>query len=350
MSLLSTFIKKLEQLKIISKEKLNDVKVAAVVEANKVINNTTLNLTQVKEKLDTIVDLTNDAKNKVAVEAEKISNNNLAYLMYLRIKTNTYNKATDSYIQNRKLTFEESFKNNKFDNNCWKLEQACWGRFNQKDEYIIKEQGYKIENEQLQFYINSDTGIWNGWEGTGPYYYNTASFMTKENPNNNDKGFYQKYGRFEIKFKLLETKYAWPAFWLLSNRPTNNENNLTPILPEIDIFEGISTIKGLIFTLHYGSNYNTPDKKMEATTIKNIDLSKEFWIMSIEWTDKYIKWYLNNYLVKESYFYKISTIHQPIYPCYMILNDGLYHKYIDIVKNKNINLKSMLVDWIRVYE
>jgi len=277
-------------------------------------------------------------KEQLIIGYEKLTNWILCLIFKIRIKANWFNRDIDKYINGRELTFNENFNGNKINEPSIKMEGACYGYFMKDSKMLISEKVYSIENNIMKFKINPDNGLYNNWESNykpEPYIFNTAYFNT----NTGEKKFLQTYGRFEIKCKLGTTG-NWSAFWLLSQRFIDG---LSPILPEIDIFEQ-NEKGGLVFTAHYGTDYNTKDKIMEQSFINGIDFSKDFWLISIEWTNKDIRWYLNNHLVKVSRFSKILKKHQPHYPSFLIFNENLFNNVKVEVR------KGMEVDFIRVYK
>jgi hypothetical protein len=108
--------------------------------------------------------------------------------------------------------------------------------------------------------------------------------------------FAQKYGWFEIRCRMPAGSGLHSAFWLLQTNPNAQEyapdgrrRRLGEGVVEIDIFEqlGKKAERGLIdFNVHFTKNgaYEFPS---------GIDLSKEFHVWALEWSEGKLVWYLD---------------------------------------------------------
>lgn len=108
--------------------------------------------------------------------------------------------------------------------------------------------------------------------------------------------FAQKYGWFEIRCRMPAGSGLHSAFWLLQSNP--NAQEYTPEgkrrrvgdgVVEIDIFEqlGRKTEAGRIdFNVHFTKNghYEYPS---------GVDLSKEFHVWALEWSEGRLVWYFD---------------------------------------------------------
>jgi beta-glucanase (GH16 family) len=113
-----------------------------------------------------------------------------------------------------------------------------------------------------------------------------------------------RYGRIEVKAKLPNGKWLWPAVWML---PVNNTYGTWPASGEIDILESRGNKPGYIeggndiisSTLHWG-----PDSSNDGwwrTNVKRKALhttySEKFHTFGIEWSENYIFTYINSRLL-----------------------------------------------------
>lgn len=125
---------------------------------------------------------------------------------------------------------------------------------------------------------------------------------------NTRKGASIKYGRVEVRAKLPEGKWLWPAIWMM---PVENTYGPWPRSGEIDIVEsrgnnwqypqGGNDI--MSSTLHWG-----PDPSNDAwwrTNVKHQALhttySKRYHTFGLEWSEKYIFTYVDSRLLQVLY-------------------------------------------------
>lgn len=110
------------------------------------------------------------------------------------------------------------------------------------------------------------------------------------------ESFAFKYGRVEIKAQLPKGDWLWPAIWML---PKHNAYGSWPASGEIDIVEsrgnGADCSMGgrnkFGSTLHFGPNWTADawDKAHAEYTHDNGDLSDDFHLYGMEWTEEGIK-------------------------------------------------------------
>lgn len=156
------------------------------------------------------------------------------------------------------------------------------------------------------------------------------------------------YGIFEVKVKVSNTRGLLPAFWLLS--PQHEEEiigeNYETILPEIDIFEhsgnNTNEYRDMVMSYHWGGDYKDPFHKFSPTKVTNkIDFSNDYYVFSMKWTKKYIKWYINGVLVK---------VHRGFVPqkeMYLVLTE---YTTDDIYLYRNNLPSGMDICWVKVSE
>lgn len=112
-----------------------------------------------------------------------------------------------------------------------------------------------------------------------------------------------RYGRVEIKAKMPNGDWLWPALWML---PVNEVYGSWPLSGEIDIVE--SRGNGLQYTAR-GSNYVQGSLNWGPTTFLNgVSNSYSWWTerrrsfgssfrtYALEWTDKWLRIYVDNRL------------------------------------------------------
>lgn len=276
----------------------------------------------------------------------------LCTLFKWKKKLGLIKKATDDYIEDRDLTFSEDF-NEPLDEQIWNYTQPTWNQYMPAQKTLFTKDSCIIKDSILTFMVKKEHGHHEGWDGNGDYEYKTGAIHTNYANEYGIKGFSQKFGRFELKAKPSNIRGTWGAFWLLSHRldiPTKTE-----ILPEIDIIENFGGEAknqknlDLQFTVHYGSEYNSPDKRSDFSFVKNVNFSDEFYIFALEWDEKKIKWYINDNLVKVSSFKKMSVLDRPLYNMFIVINDCARPEFMSEMKEGE-SFEGMKVDWVRVYQ
>jgi len=102
-----------------------------------------------------------------------------------------------------------------------------------------------------------------------------------------------KYGRMEARMRMPLGRGLWPAFWMLS------VNNDWPMTGEIDIMEYRGDQpRQTNSTLHYGSPW--PQNQYDAASlVVNPNLSEDFHLYSVEWTESEIRFYFDNTLINK---------------------------------------------------
>ncbi|MES2566719.1 MAG: glycoside hydrolase family 16 protein [Bacteroidota bacterium] len=195
----------------------------------------------------------------------------------------------------------------------------------------------RIEKKTVDWLTNSDS-IFNGKNYVGPnkriFKYTSGMIQSKTK---------YKYGFFEIKFKMPEDNGYWPAFWLQGGFP--NE--------EIDWMELKTDKKNAV---HVGRH----SQKKEENYVRKIfrkrpwggwvyfkgNLSKNWNIISGEWTPQYLKYYLNGECI--AYTDVPLNIEKTI--CINLAvpgNDGPFHPGPDtnVIRSGNFE-----IDYIRVWK
>jgi len=272
------------------------------------------------------------------------------------------NHDIDTY-KKREISFEDNFDKGKLDREKWNT-AFPWGRQAVNGgAWATDGNNLKFENNTVQFQTKYEPNVYEGWWGKIEQNFTTAHIDTKSK-------FQQQFGRFDIKVKLTDKNGLWPAFWLLTEnyqhpdaprwekeKQVHKDGWGNVILPEVDIFEQFGSPKKkkqLQFTLHTGLSYSKPWKKSIHSKIKKVDLTKDFVMISVEITKDYLKYYINDCLVKVIYQKHLNTQQRVFRPLYVIISTGtssnpdvLLKEY---EKDNNYLPDGMIVDWVRVYK
>ena len=160
-----------------------------------------------------------------------------------------------------------------------------------------------------------------------------------------------KYGKFEIRVKLPEGLGTWPAIWMMPGGWSFNDGGW-PGVGEIDIMEHVGydfgTVHGTIHTEAYNHSIGTQQGK--SIDVENV--STEFHVYSINWTENEIIWYVDG---EEYYQFKNQNKTYKEWPFdkkfHLIMNIAIGgnwggQKGID----PNLTEATMEIDYVRIYQ
>ena len=126
--------------------------------------------------------------------------------------------------------------------------------------------------------------------------YESARVLTK------DKGDWM-YGRIEVRAKLPRGRGTWPAIWML---PTDSKYGTWPASGEIDNMEHVGYAQGVVHgTVHTAAgsgasgtsacvNTGNASDATCATELPSVQVSSEFHVYTIVWSETEIEWYLDD--------------------------------------------------------
>lgn len=160
-----------------------------------------------------------------------------------------------------------------------------------------------------------------------------------------------KYGKFEIRAKLPEGQGTWPAIWMMPGGWSFNDGGW-PGVGEIDIMEHVGydfgKVHGTVHTEAYNHSIGTQVGK--AIAVENV--STEFHVYAIDWTEDEIIWYIDG---EEFFRFENENKTYKEWPF-----DKRFHLIMNIAIGGNWggtqgidpNLKeaTMEVDYVRVYQ
>jgi beta-glucanase (GH16 family) len=152
------------------------------------------------------------------------------------------------------------------------------------------------------------------------------------------KNYSQRFGFFETRCRLPNSKATWPAFWL---------SGLMDWPPEIDIFEIFTSKSFHAFesNYHWGIEKDCFQHESDSAGHDVNDVSGAFHTYGCEWDSCFIKWYYDNMLVRVAH----EHVHNVFEPMIIILGNG-----IDSMNEPNfasvLTLPAIFeVDYVRVY-
>ena len=213
-----------------------------------------------------------------------------------------------------------------------------WGN-NEKQYYLEK----SLENSYLENGILHIVGLKKDYEGSQ---YTSAKLTT-----------YQilelQYGRIEVMAKLPEGKGTWPAIWMLPVSIQDNSEDW-PLCGEIDIMEHVGKDPNMVHVSLHSKLYNHI-KGTQVTHFERLnDVFNTFHKYAIDWTDKYIKFYIDDKLFYESYKGQDGRVSEnegwPFdKPYYLILNLAIGGNWGGEIDD-TIMPCEMQVDYVRIYK
>ncbi|MFV0538774.1 MAG: family 16 glycosylhydrolase [Dysgonomonas sp.] len=106
------------------------------------------------------------------------------------------------------------------------------------------------------------------------------------------------YGRFEVRAKIPAVKGAWPAIWFRGDRTLNP----WPLFGEIDLLEyyRVKDVPAILANAVYGKQeWSTTHTPVTHFTDRDKDWESRFHIWRMDWTEDYIRLYLDDELLNE---------------------------------------------------
>ncbi len=159
-----------------------------------------------------------------------------------------------------------------------------------------------IINEEQQFYIDPQV------HGVSPFTINDGILSITAQPTpralrgvvagqpyvsgvlTTEKGFSQKYGRFEVRAKVPEGQGLWSAFWLLPSFDSWPQG--VAILPELDVMEHLGHQPNVFHTtLHTNQTGELTSHPYDHT--EDVPLTRDFHVYSAVWNEASVNWYLD---------------------------------------------------------
>lgn len=184
-------------------------------------------------------------------------------------------------------------------------------------------------------------GIENLDESTDTVPYLTGGVNTQEK-------FSFQYGKVEIKAKLESAKGAWPAIWMLADKPKYGKY---PRNGEIDLMEHLNFDKKIYQTVH---SYYTLELKQKDNPpyYKTSKVNTEKYnTYGMEWYPDKLVFTLNG---KETFIYprlkNVDPSQWPFdQPFYIMIDMQLGGSWVGEVDSKKLPVQ-MFIDWVKVYK
>ncbi len=151
------------------------------------------------------------------------------------------------------------------------------------------------------------------------------------------------YGKIEVKCKLKGQKGAWPAIWMMSDKPIQG----WPHDGEIDIMERLNFDDFIYQTVHSGWTQQHPNDPPKGGRAK---IKPDDWnVYGIEWTPEKIVWTVNG---KPTHQYAKVGNDPARYPWtrpfYLMIDMQLGGNWVGAIDESTLPTV-MTVDWVKFY-
>ncbi|MBR5019548.1 MAG: family 16 glycosylhydrolase [Bacteroidales bacterium] len=157
------------------------------------------------------------------------------------------------------------------------------------------------------------------------------------------------YGYFEAAIWLPKGKGTWPAFWMMPN----DQSKGWPACGEIDIMEEVGVDADITSSSIHCEAYNHVQNTQKTASRKTVGAENEYHVYALEWTEDFIKTYVDGVLLLE--FRNDKSGRDSTWPFnkkfYLTLNlawGGDWGGYAGV--DENALPCTMKVDYVRVYK
>jgi len=239
------------------------------------------------------------------------------------------------------LVWNDEFNYNGLpDSTKWNYEVGGNGWGNNEKQYYVKK---SIGNSTVQ---NGKLHIIAKKQEMGNSNYTSAKLTTY-------RKFTLQYGKIEVMAKLPAGKGTWPAIWMLPES-YKNDTEAWPLCGEIDIMEHVGKEPDIIHTSLHSELYNHI-KGTQVTYFRKLDdVFNTFHKYAIEWSEKSIKFYIDDKLFFESYKGQDGRVSKnegwPFdKPDYLILNLAIGGNWGGEIDD-SIFPAEMQIDFVRIYK
>jgi beta-glucanase (GH16 family) len=150
-------------------------------------------------------------------------------------------------------------------------------------------------------------------------------------------GFSFTYGYVEVRAKVPEGTGLWPALWLL---PADHESR-----PEIDIVEVLGDTPEIArFHIHYEDGDG--DRLSPGYDWVDTDLSEDWHVYAVEWTDDRVAWYLDG-VVRWEVTDPEAIPHEDLY---LIMNLAVGGEWPGAPDEDTEFPAQFLIDYVRIWQ
>jgi len=177
------------------------------------------------------------------------------------------------------LVWQDEFDGNTLSKENWIFETGAHGWGNNELQNYTEDENVTVSDGTLKIVAKKIE------QGPGMVEYTSARLNSTAN---------YKYGRMEIRAKIPDHKGngLWPALWMLG---TNIQTAGWPACGEIDIMEYVSFEPNQThFSIHSLANNHKDGTQVTSGPVLLETIEEEFHNYGILWTNKYLKFYIDD--------------------------------------------------------
>ncbi|MGB5203216.1 glycoside hydrolase family 16 protein [Eudoraea sp.] len=177
------------------------------------------------------------------------------------------------------LVWQDEFDGNTLSKENWIFETGAHGWGNNELQNYTEDENVTVSDGTLKIVAKKIE------QGPGMVEYTSARLNSTAN---------YKYGRMEIRAKIPDHKGngLWPALWMLG---TNIQTAGWPACGEIDIMEYVSFEPNQThFSIHSLANNHRDGTQVTSGPVLLETIEEEFHNYGLLWTDKYLKFYIDD--------------------------------------------------------
>ena len=164
------------------------------------------------------------------------------------------------------------------------------------------------------------------------------------------------YGKIEMRAKLPYGEGIWPAFWMLG---VNIKEKPWPECGEIDIMEMVGGNGRDIATCPFGDyvsdsvcqatiHYTNEQPGLQrAFEFADRKLCDDFHVYGVEWTEEYLKFYVDNVIYNSCDIRELPAFHKPHY---VLVNTAIGGDWAKGCDETTVFPQKYFIDWIRYYK
>ncbi len=227
-------------------------------------------------------------------------------------------------------TFVEDFSSSKLDTKKW-ITRYYWGEKLLKDGYSLSHDkhfftdGKNLHFENGKLHIVTKKEVVNGksWHPINGFI--PREFGYTSGLINTGTSFQQRYGTFEVKMRVHESKDLQNAFWLVG----------MTMVPHIDIAKAG---KRLFCGNAWGNPRDMKSIQRYTSSLGRSRFAQDYYIYSVEWMPGKITWKINGV--------EVASNHKgiPEVPMYLVLSAGLQKDISGILPAR------FEIDWVRCFQ
>jgi beta-glucanase (GH16 family) len=240
-----------------------------------------------------------------------------------------------------KLIWSDEFNYNGLpDSSKWAYDVGGHGWGNNEKQFYLER---SLENSFVENGTLSITALKKDYQNLN---YTSAKLTTYNK-------FSIQYGKIEIMAKIPVGKGSWPAIWMLPDS-YREKAEPWPLCGEIDIMEHVGKNPNVIHTSLHSDLYNHIIGTQITHFEKLPDVSESFHKYGIEWTEKYIKFYIDDKLFFKSFKGQDGRVTTNTgwpfdKPYYLILNLAIGGNWGGEIDD-SIFPSVMQIDYVRIYK